>query len=143
MARFAIGEYIRNIGYNIVSILLLAVTFFACTIFLSNISAQRRMMVFLSPYLNENSIIIGRLGHDFDVTELILYDTSIMTREAFCFSDDLVDATTCLVYNEYSMDNLTPRLLEGNLIKKTDSEDEIMQVLVSENSSDFGVGDII
>lgn len=143
MARFAIGEYIRNIGYNIVSILLLAVTFIACTIFLSNISAQRRMMVFLSPYLNENSIIIGRLGHDFDVTELMLYDTSIMTREAFCFSDDLVDATTCLVYNEYSMDNLTPRLLEGNLIKKTDSEDEIMQVLVSENSSDIGVGDII
>ena len=143
MVKYTIGEYVRNIGYNIISILLLSVTFVACTIFLSNISAQRRMTDFLSPYLDENSIIIGELGYDFDVTELTGYEKSIMTREAFCGSDDLLMLKSCLVYNEYAMKKLTPRLAEGKLIEKSESKDGMMQVLVTENGSGVGVGDII
>lgn len=143
MVKFTIGEYVRNIGYNIVSILLLAATFIACTIFLSNISAQRRMTNFLSPYLDKNSIIIGQLGYDFDVTSLTKYEKSIMTREVLCESNDLMRIRTCLVYNDYSMKNLTPRLAEGKLIDKSDSADGMMQVLVSQNIRRVGVGDII
>ena len=143
MVKYTIGEYVRNIGYNIISILLLSVTFVDCTIFLSNISAQRRMTDFLSPYLDENSIIIGELGYDFDVTELTGYEKSIMTREAFCGSDDLLMLKSCLVYNEYAMKKLTPRLAEGKLIEKSESKDGMMQVLVTENGSGVGVGDII
>ena len=143
MVRFSMGEYVRNIGYNIVSILLLAVTFVTGVIFLSNISAQWRMTKFLSPYLDENSIVIGQLGYDMDVTKLEKYEKSIMTRECYCYSDTLVDIKTCLVYDEYAMDKLTPRLVDGDYIKKSDSEEGIMQVLVSENNSGVGVGDII
>lgn len=143
MVRFSIGEYIRNAGYNIVSVLLLAVTFVACTIFLSNISAQQRMNNFLKPYLNEDSIIIARLGYDFDVTKMIKYEKSIMTRETFVMSEDVAELKTCLVYNNYSMDKLTPRLLDGDLIDTKKSQDDIMQVLISENSSGVKVGDVI
>lgn len=143
MIRFSVEEYVRNIGYNIVSILLLAVTFVTGIFFLSNISAQRRMTEFLSPYLDENSIIIGQLGYDMDVTELAKYEKSIMTRECFCFSDSLVDMSTCLVYDEYAMDKLTPRLIDGKYIHSSDSADGMMQVLVSENKYGVGVGDII
>ena len=59
MIKFAIGEYIRNIGYNIISIFLLAVTFIACTIFLTNFSEQQRLNNYLSEYLDDNSIIIA------------------------------------------------------------------------------------
>ena len=143
MVRFSVEEYVRNIGYNIVSILLLAVTFVTGVIFLSNISAQWRMTKFLSPYLDENSIVIGQLGYDMDVTKLEKYEKSIMTRECFCFSDSLVDMQTCLVYDEYAMDKLTPRLIDGKHIQSSDSADGMMQVLVSENNSGVGVGDII
>ncbi len=142
MVRFSIEEYIRNAGYNIVSVLLLSVTFVACTIFLSNISAQQRMNNFLKPYFNENSIVIGQLGYDFDVTQLTKYEKSIMTREVPCLSEDVKSLNTCLVYNEYSMKNLTPRLIDGSLIDDKKSEDGIMQVMISENEEGIGVGDV-
>ncbi len=143
MVKFSIGEYIRNIGYNIVSVLLLAVTFIACTIFLSNISAQQRMNSFLEPYLNKNSIIIAQLSPYFDVTELTKYEKAIMTREIFCASEDVNELNTCLLYSDYSMDKLTPRLKEGSLINDTYSKDSLMQVLISENEAGVGEGDII
>lgn len=143
MGRFNIGEYIRNVGYNLVSVLLLAVTFIACTIFLSNISAQQKMNRFLKPYLNEKSIIIGQLHPDFDVTSLTKYEKSIMTREIFCISEDVGDLKECIVYNDYSMDKLTPRLKDGELIDKRKSEDDVMQVLISENEMGIGTGDVI
>lgn len=143
MVKFSIGEYIRNVGYNIVSVLLLSVTFVACTIFLSNISAQWRMNNFLKPYLNENSIVIGQLGYDFDVTQLTKYEKSIMTREVYCLSEDVKELNTCLVYNDYSMENLTPRLIEGSLIDEKKSEDGMLQVMISENEDGIGVGDVI
>lgn len=143
MVGFSIGEYIRNAGYNIVSVLLLAVTFVVCTIFLSNISTQQRMNNFLKPYLNEDSIIIGTRGYDFDVTKMTKYEKSIMTREVSVMSEEMGELRTCLVYNDYSMEKLTPRLLEGELIGSNQSQDGVMQVLISENSMGVGVGDVI
>ena len=89
MVRLSVSEYIRNVGYNIVSVLMLVVTFVICAIFLSNICAQSRFYNFISPYLNENSIIIGELLPDFDVTSLTKYEKSIMTREVACTSDNV------------------------------------------------------
>lgn len=143
MIKFAIGEYIRNIGYNIISIFLLAVTFIACTIFLTNFSEQQRLNNYLSEYLDDNSIIIARLGEDFDVTQFRDYEKSTYTRELYCVSEQLNLLRSCLVYNEYDMEKLPPRLIEGDYIDKEDSKDELMQVLVSENDSGVDVGDII
>ena len=143
MIRFSIGEYIRNVGYNIVSVLLLTVTFIACIIFLSNISAQQKMNNFLKPFLNEKSIIIGQLHPEFDITKLTKYEKSIMTRETFCMSEEIKDLKTCLIYNKYSMDKLTPRLKEGSMIDASNSKDGVMQVLISENDSGIKTGDLI
>lgn len=143
MFKFAAGEYVKNIIYNVISVLLLAVTFIACTIFISNIEAQRKITEFFSPYLNENSIIIGKVGRDFDVTKLPGYEKSIMTRELYCDSEDMVALRRVIVYDEYSMENLRPRLVEGEYINPDSPEDDIMQVLVSENYSGVGVGDVI
>lgn len=143
MLRFSIGEYIRNIGYNIISILLLAVTFISCVIFLSNISAQQRMNRFLQPYFNENSIIIAELSPYFDVTELTKYEKSIMTRETLCISGEVKNLSTCLVYNDYSMKNLSPRIIEGSLINEKNTEEGLLQVLISENEAGVGTGDVI
>lgn len=143
MFKFATGEYVKNIIYNVISVLLLAVTFIACTIFISNIESQRRITEFFRPYLDENSIIIGKLGRDFDVTELPGYEKSIMTRELYCDCESLTDVRRFLVYDEYSMENLKPRLIEGKHINPNNSEDDIMQVLVSENYTGVGVGDVI
>lgn len=143
MVRFTIGEYIRNIGYNVISIVLITTTFIACTIFLSNINEQLRMSRLLEPYLNEDSIIIGRKGYDFDVTTLTDYDRSFMTREVFCLSDNIPDLQGCLVYDEYSMDNFRPRLSRGAYPNDKNSEPGVLQVLVSENNMGINVGDVI
>lgn len=143
MVRFTIGEYVRNIGYNIISVVLITITFIACTIFLSNINEQLRMSKLLRPYLNEDSIIIGQKGYDFDVTALTDYEKAFMTRDVFCNSDYIPDLAKCLVYNDYFMDNFRPRLSRGDYPDDKFSESEILQVLVSENSMGIDVGDVI
>lgn len=143
MIKFTIGEYIRNIGYNIISVFLLSVTFIACAIFLTNLSAQQRYNDYLSEYLDENSIIIANLGADFDVTQLTDYEKATYTREFYCSSKQLNLLNTCLVYNEYDMEKLPPLLKSGRYISENDLNDDMMHVLVSENDSGVGVGDII
>ena len=143
MVRFTIGEYVRNIGYNVISVVLITVTFIACTIFLSNINEQLRMSRLLKPYLNEDSIILGRKGYDFDVTTLTDYESSFMTREVFCTSDYIPDLSVCLVYNEYSMDKFKPRLSKGTYPNEINSKPGEMQVLVSKNNMGIDVGDVI
>lgn len=143
MVRFTIGEYIRNIGYNVISVVLITITFIACTIFLSNINEQLRLSRFLKPYLNEDSIIIGRKVYDFDVTTLTDYEKSFMTREVLSQCDEIPDLRECLVYNEYSMDKFRPRLSRGEYPTDRNSEQEMLQVLVSENNMGIDVGDVI
>ena len=70
MINFGISEYVKNIVYNIVSILLLASAFVASTIFTSNVSEQLRYNRFFEPYINENSIITGRMGNQYTVEKL-------------------------------------------------------------------------
>ena len=72
MIKFSINEYIKNIVYNIISVLLLTGTFVACTIFTSNISAQTRINRFFEPYFDENSIVTGRLDYYFDENKMDL-----------------------------------------------------------------------
>ena len=143
MAKFGAGEYVRNIIYNVISVFLLAVTFIACTLFLSNVNAQLRYTKFIRPYLDENSIVIGRLGANFDVTELKGYEKSIMTKEVYCESSDISCLENCLVYDDYAMEKFAPRLVSGEQISKNDSNLDEIQVLVSNNASGVTTGDLI
>lgn len=142
MVRFTIGEYIKNIWYNVVTILIFAATFIVSTIFLSNISAQTRVYRFLKPYLNDQSIIIAML-EGFDINTLSKVDKTLMTNELYCYSDDIKKLSTCVVYNEYAMENMTPRLSEGKHIDKVKADDNTIKILVSENKKGVGAGDIV
>ena len=143
MFKFSINEYIKNIVYNIISVLLLTGTFVACTIFTSNISAQTRINRFFEPYFDENSIVTGRLDYYFDEnkTDLIKLQGVLKSQEMNVGSDDVDDLRNCLIYDEYVMDNLTPRLKEGKIV--TDGSGDCINVLISENNSGIGVGDEI
>ena len=129
MIKFSINEYIKNIVYNIISVLLLTGTFVACTIFTSNISAQTRINRFFEPYFDENK------------TDLIKLQGVLKSQEMNVGSDDVDDLRNCLIYDEYVMDNLTPRLKEGKIV--TDGSGDCINVLISENNSGIGVGDEI
>ena len=143
MVRFSIIEYVKNIIYNIISIILLAGTFVSCTIFTSNISAQTKMNRFFEPYLDKNSIITGYMGQGFDVEELglIKLEKALCNQEIMTSCEEIGDLDTCLVYDEYVMENLTPKLKKGKIV--TDGSGELMNILVSENNAGVAVGDII
>lgn len=143
MINFGISEYVKNIVYNIVSILLLASAFVASTIFTSNVSEQLRYNRFFEPYINENSIITGRMGNQYTVEKLglVKVEKVLYAQEWLSESEELEDLGTCLVYEDYVMENLTPRLKEGEIV--ADGSGEFLNILVSENSSGIGVGDII
>ena len=143
MIKFSINEYIKNIVYNIISVLLLTGTFVACTIFTSNISAQTRINRFFEPYFDENSVVTGRLHYYFDEneTDLIKLEGVLKTQEMSVLSDEVYDLRKCLIYDDYVMDNLTPRLKKGKIV--TDGSGDCINVLISENNSGIGVGDEI
>ena len=143
MVIFGMGEYVKNIFYNIISIILLAATFVTSTIFTSNISAEARINNFFEPYLDKNSIITGSMGSKFDpdAIGLVKLEKALYNQEISCDSNNLSDLRQCLVYDEYVMDNLTPRLKEGKIV--ADGSGELMNILISENSDGIGVGDVI
>ena len=143
MVRFGIGEYIKNIFYNIISVLLLAATFVACTIFTSNISTQVRVNRFFETYIDENSIMTGPMGFGFNVEEIGLtkVDKVLYSREWISYSEELEDLSTCLVYDDYTMEKLTPRLKSGKIV--TDGSGEMINAIISENGSGIKVGDVI
>lgn len=143
MFKFGISEYIRNSIYNVIVVLLLSVTYLACVLFLSNISEQVRFNNFIKPYLNEDSIIIGQLGMDFNLDDLSGYEKALMTKEVYCESSDLGELENLIIYDEYAIKKFAPRVIEGKKLSELDKQSEEFQVLISENSSGIMPDDII
>lgn len=143
MIRFGIEEYVKNILYNIISFILLAGTFVATTIFTSNISEQAKMSDFYEPYLDENSVFTGYMGSQFDVEKLglVKLDKVLYTQEISCECYEMSDFMEALVYEEYVMDKLMPKLKKGKIV--TNGSGELLNILVTENSAGIDVGDVI
>ena len=143
MIKFGINEYVKNIAYNIISILLLVCTFVACTLLTSNISEQLRYNKFFEPYINENSIVTPPMGYEYNVEKLglVKVEKVLYNQEWNSHSNDLKDLSYCVVYDDYVMENLAPRLKKGKIVN--DGSGEYINVLISENYSGVDVGDVI
>ena len=145
MVNFVTKQYVKNVWYNILTVIILTFNLVLCVIFASNISSQTKLYRLVKPYLNENSIIINKIhdGNNIDINNLIKVEKTIMTTELFCHSGELVKLNYCVVYNGKLMKDFAPRLTSGKLINSKCENDEKLQILISENSQGLGVGDII
>lgn len=138
MISLFINDYVRNIWYNIICVVIIAGTLFVSTIFISNISAQTNMYRLLSPYLNENSIMMGNRFW-FDDSELIKVEDSLMTKELFFNCEKVVPGSYFGVYSEEVMKLLPPRITEGRNIGKAGGKE--LEILAS--AEGYKVGDVI
>lgn len=143
MVRFGMGEYVKNILYNIISVILLAATFVAMVIFSSNISAQAKMNKFYKPYIDNDSVITGYMGSQFDIDKLglVKLERALYSQEIQCYSTAVWDLKECIVYEEYVMKNLTPKLKEGKIVMN--GSGDMLNVLITENRNGVAVGDVI
>lgn len=145
MVNFVAKQYVKNVWYNILTIIIITFNIILCVIFASNISSQTKLYRLVKPYLNENSLIINTIYEEkkIDINNLKKVEKTLMTTELFCHSQELVKLRNCVVYNEKIMEAFAPRLSSGKLINSKFESDEKLQVLISENSEGLGVGDIL
>ena len=145
MVNFVAKQYVKNVWYNILTVIILTFNLVLCVIFASNISSQTKLYRLVKPYLNENSLIINTIYEEkkIDINNLKKVEKTLMTTELFCHSQELVKLKNCVVYNEKIMEEFAPRLSSGKLINSKFESDEKLQVLISENSEGLGVGDIL
>ena len=145
MVNFVTKQYVKNIWYNILTVIIITFNIILCVIFASNISSQTKLYRLVKPYLNENSLIINTIYEEkkIDINNLKKVEKTLMTTELFCHSQELVKLRNCVVYNEKIMEEFSPRLSSGKLINSKFESDEKLQVLISENSEGLGVGDIL
>lgn len=145
MVNFVTKQYVKNIWYNILTVIIITFNIILCVIFASNISSQTKLYRLVKPYLNENSLIINTIYEEkkIDINNLKKVENTLMTTELFCHSQELVKLRNCVVYNEKIMEEFAPRLSSGKLINSKFESDEKLQVLISENSEGLGVGDIL
>ncbi len=142
MIKFVSKQYVKNIWYNILTVIILTFNIILSVIFVSNISSQTKLYRLVKPYLNENSIVVNIL-QKIDINNLSKVEKMLMTTELSCRSNALIKLDKCVVYDEKIMDEFAPRLTTGRLISDKSIDDEKMQILISENSAGLGVGDTI
>ncbi len=137
MLNVLIGNYVKNIWYNLITIVIIIATTVISIIYISNILSQTKLYRLISPYLNANSLIVN--VWDFDDSVLTKVEDSIKTKEIFCYSKQAPNLKTFAVYDEEVMSVLKPRLSRGRYIQ-SGTKDEI-EVLASD--SGFEVGDVV
>lgn len=142
MIKFALDEYIKNIWYNMVTVLLISVSIIVSVIFISNLLQETKVYRLIKPYLNEKSIIIN-VANDIEINSLVKVDKTFMTNELYCVSDNQIGLTNCVVYNEEVLDIMSPRLIEGQGINTVSENEEALVVWISPNSGGLGTGDRI
>lgn len=138
MTNIIIGEYIKNIWYNIITVLIIVATLIISTIYISNINTQTKLYRLVSQYLNEDSLLMFRKS-GFDDESLDKVEDSIMTKEIICFSNDVPNLDRFVVYDDEIMNSLKPRLTKGRYI----SEKEGGEIEVLASNSGFKVGDVV
>ncbi len=138
MSNILIGDYVKNIWYNLITIVIIAATMIVSTIYISNITAQTRLYNLISPYLNEQSLFMA-IKWDFDETNLSKVEGSLMTKELVCYSNHIQNLRHFGVYSEEMMNNFKPRLVAGRYID--DGNNGEIEVLAAD--AGFEVGDVL
>lgn len=137
MLNVLIGNYIKNIWYNLITIVIIIATIIISTTYISNMLSQTKLYRLISPYLNENSLITDVWG--FDDSVLTRVEDSIKTEEISCYSKQAPNLKTFAVYDEEVMSVLKPRLSRGRYIQS--GTKDVIEVLASD--SGFEVGDVV
>ena len=132
--------YVRNIWYNLISVIILILTILLSTFFVTNIEKQTKWYNLVKPYLNEDSVTSRCFG-TFENAPLEKVDKMLVTREASCMCVTFPKFEGCAIYNEEVMKKVKPRLLEGKQIDQMKENEDIVTVLISENGDRYGVGD--
>ena len=141
---FSIKQYIKNAWYNLVFVLILALTVVANVIFVTNITRQLRIHNLVKPYLNEDSLIIRSTWETDSLYEsLSKVDGVLKTVTASCNCPQMSDVYSCEIYSEEIMDKFEPRLSRGKQIEDVKLSKDEIGVLVSENKQGLNPGDKI
>lgn len=139
MVKFTISQYIKNAWYNILSVLIIALVLIISTIYISNIKEQTKLYRIVSPYLCNNSAIMS-MKWDFNEKELIKLEKSLKCTvlSSYIYNSNNIQT---IVYDDKIMLELTPRLSRGTQIGQGTKYDDAVEVLISENSLGYDVGD--
>ena len=139
MVKYIISQYIKNALYNILSILIITLMLIISTIYISNIKEQTKLYRLVSPYLCNNSAIMS-MEIEFDEKELIKLEKSLKCKTLTSYVVG-VETVQTIVYSEDIMSQLRPRLVKGTQIGQGKQYDDAIEVLVSDNSMGYDVGD--
>ncbi len=139
MVKFTISQYVKNIWYNILSVLIISLVLIISTIYISNIKEQTKLYRIVSPYLCDNCAIMS-MQSDFSEEGLVKLEKSLKCTILASYVSGTESAQT-VVYNENIMSELTPRLSRGTQIGQGHKYDDAIEVLISENSLGYDVGD--
>lgn len=137
MLKVLFGDYIKNIWYNLISIVIISASILAFTFFLSNLTAQTRMYRLISSHLGEENLMMHMKWMNFDDSQLVGVEDSFMTKEISCYSDKISNIESFAIYDDEVMDLLKPRLSMGRYIQ-SGNENEI-EVLAGD--AGFRIGD--
>lgn len=137
MFKVLIGDYIKNIWYNLITVAIITATFIVSTIYISNIMTETRMYRLVSSYLNEDSLLMRWKMH-FDDSILTNVEDSLMTKELLCYSYAIPNLRTVAIYDEEVMQYMKPRLSDGRYVRDGSSEIEVLA-----SDSGFKVGDTV
>lgn len=142
MPGYITKQYVRNIWYNLISIIILVLTILLSISFVTNIEKQTKWYNLVKPYLNEDSIISNYIGR-IENMPIKNADKMLITKEAVSMCAALNKFQGCAVYNDEIMKKVEPRLLEGKQIDKMKGNEDIVTVLISENGGHYGAGDTL
>ncbi len=142
MLGYITKQYVRNIWYNLISIIILVLTILLSTSFVTNIEKQTKWYNLVKPYLNEDSIVASYIGK-IENLPIDKADKMLITKEASSMCVALNKFQGCAVYDDELMKKVKPRLLEGKQIDEMKGNDDIVTVLISENGGHYGAGDTL
>lgn len=142
MLGYTAKQYVKNIWYNLISVIILTLTILLSSLFITNIEKQIKWYNLVKPYLNEDSIIASYIGNVENVP-IDKAERMLITKEAASVCVALNKFQGCAVYNDEIMELVKPRLTEGKQIDEMKGNQDAVTVLISENGGKYGAGDTL
>lgn len=152
MIRLGIDEFIRNIKRNVMIIIQLTAIFILSVLIVSVYDSQTRMSNAVMKYIDDTGVYYNGLGNDASVMtdgELIQNIVKVeniihpIMTSASEFEGDILKAEFELVSYDQNKINYVPLLKNGKWYDKADREEGLINVVISENSLGYSVGDVI
>lgn len=142
MIRFLQKEYIRNIWFHLCMVLILLVMMLSSTILISNVAQETRLYRLADQYIDDDSMFLSYADDGF-IEELTDLEVEVHgARNIFgCLDPNTVSSITATVYEEKTMEYLTPRLESGRYPDSVQVDDNTICALISSNPYGIKAGD--